>query len=34
MVLTTETLVCEKPEKEKAPAGMPPGMPHGGMDMY
>jgi len=34
MVLTTETLVCEKPEKEKAmpmPGG---GMPPGGMDMY
>jgi len=34
MVLTTETLVAEKPEKEKAmpmPGG---GMPGGGMDMY
>ncbi|MHC9539534.1 MAG: chaperonin GroEL [Vulcanimicrobiota bacterium] len=34
MILTTETLVAEKPEKEKAmpmPGG---GMPGGGMDMY
>jgi len=36
MVLTTEALVTEKPEKEKAPMGMPGGMPGmggmGGMD--
>ncbi len=33
MILTTETLVAEKPEKEKA-APMHGGMPPGGMDMY
>jgi len=31
MILTTETLVCEKPEKEKAPAMPGGGMPPGGM---
>ena len=34
MVLTTETLIADKPEKDKGPAGMPGGMGGmGGMDM-
>jgi len=34
MILTTETLVAEKPEKEKAMSMPGGGMPPGGMDMY
>jgi chaperonin GroEL len=30
LMLTTEALVCEIPEEDKAPAGGPPGMPPGG----
>ncbi|MFH0778810.1 MAG: chaperonin GroEL [Candidatus Eisenbacteria bacterium] len=33
LLLTTEALVCEKPEKRKAPP-MPPGGGYGGEDMY
>lgn len=33
LLLTTEALICEKPEDKKAPMGMPPGGGYGG-DMY
>lgn len=33
MILTTETLVAEKPEEEKAPAGGPGGGGYGDYDM-
>jgi chaperonin GroEL len=31
LLITTEALITEIPEEEKAPAGMPGGMPPGGM---
>jgi chaperonin GroEL len=31
LMITTETIVTDIPEEEKAPAGMPGGMPPGGM---